>query len=113
MRNTDEIPNGSPRSREEAVLLYYLNERQIRVLNLLAENKTDKEIADELGLTEHTEHKIVRKLFDKLGIHKRDKLGRIWRELPSEKPVPPGPAKSGEEITAEFQHKRIPPGGGV
>jgi two-component system response regulator DevR len=48
-----------------------LSPQQQRVLALLAEGKTNKEIANELGLSEKTVKNYLASLFEKLGVTRR------------------------------------------
>ena len=46
-----------------------LSEREIQVLQLLAEGKPRKEVADELHLSRHTINNHVRHIYEKLHVH--------------------------------------------
>ena len=48
-----------------------LTQREHEVLGLLSKGHPDKIIADQLGISIHTVHEHVRKVFDKLGAHNR------------------------------------------
>ena len=48
-----------------------LTEREQRVLELVAADKRDKEIAEILGMSEHTVHNHWRHIYDKLRVHGR------------------------------------------
>jgi HD-GYP domain-containing protein (c-di-GMP phosphodiesterase class II) len=54
-----------------------LSERELDVSRLLARGKTNKEIADLLGISVRTVHNHVAHIFDKLGVHSRSGAA-IW-----------------------------------
>jgi HD-GYP domain-containing protein (c-di-GMP phosphodiesterase class II) len=54
-----------------------LSEREVDVSRLLARGKTNKEIADLLGISVRTVHNHVAHIFDKLGVHSRSGAA-IW-----------------------------------
>jgi HD-GYP domain-containing protein (c-di-GMP phosphodiesterase class II) len=57
--------------------LHGLSERELDVSRLLARGKTNKEIADLLGISVRTVHNHVAHIFDKLGVHSRSGAA-IW-----------------------------------
>ena len=54
-----------------------LSEREVDVSRLLARGKSNKEIADLLGISVRTVHNHVAHIFDKLGVHSRSGAA-IW-----------------------------------
>ena len=54
-----------------------LTERQLEVARLAARGLTDREIADELGLSPHTVHTHLRNIFVRLGISSREELPQL------------------------------------
>jgi DNA-binding NarL/FixJ family response regulator len=54
-----------------------LSEREVDVSRLLARGKTNKEIADLLGISVRTVHNHVAHIFDKLGVHSRSGVA-VW-----------------------------------
>jgi DNA-binding CsgD family transcriptional regulator len=59
----------------------YLSERELAVLDLVADGRTNGEIAETLVLSEGTVRTHVAHIFDKLDIHNRHHLGRVYRRL--------------------------------
>ena len=57
-----------------------LTPRQIAVLNLLADGKTNKEIADTLSIEPGTVKSHLSKLMSKYGLHTRTKLALLWAD---------------------------------
>lgn len=58
-------------AREEAQELAGLTAREIEVLALLAQGKTNKDIADALVISTNTVKRHLKAIFDKLGVHTR------------------------------------------
>jgi DNA-binding NarL/FixJ family response regulator len=61
------------------------NEREHRVIQLVAEGLKNKEVADAIGTTEHVVKNYLRVIYDKLGLWNRVELA-LWyesRRLPS------------------------------
>jgi HD-GYP domain-containing protein (c-di-GMP phosphodiesterase class II) len=63
--------------RSAAPTTHGLSERELDVSRLLARGKTNKEIADLLGISTRTVHNHVAHIFDKLGVHSRSGAA-IW-----------------------------------
>ena len=59
----------------------YLSERELAMLELVADGRTNGEIAETLVLSEGTVRTHVAHIFDKLDIHNRHHLGRVYRRL--------------------------------
>ena len=51
-----------------------LTERELNIVNLVAEGCTNRQIAAELGLNEHTLKSCLQRLFDKLGVSSRAEM---------------------------------------
>jgi DNA-binding NarL/FixJ family response regulator len=61
------------------------NEREHRVIQLVAEGLKNKEVADAIGTTEHVVKNYLRVIYDKLGLWNRVELA-LWyesRRIPS------------------------------
>jgi DNA-binding NarL/FixJ family response regulator len=76
-------PIGRGRSAAQQALLQTkkLNEREVRTLDLLADCLENKEIASELGVSMPVAAKIIRKVFLKLGVHRRTEAILRWKSL--------------------------------
>ena len=55
------------------------NEREQRVIELVARGLKNKEVADEIGTTEHVIKNYLRTIYDKLGLWNRVELA-LWYE---------------------------------
>lgn len=66
-----ELTNPSESSRETPETVGELTSREINVLSLIAEGKTNKEIADELVISENTVKIHLRNILDKLHLQNR------------------------------------------
>jgi len=55
------------------------NERERRVIELVAQGLKNKEVADEIGTTEHVVKNYLRVIYDKLGLWNRVELA-LWYE---------------------------------
>jgi len=55
------------------------NEREHRVIQLVAEGLKNKEVADAIGTTEHVVKNYLRVIYDKLGLWNRVELA-LWYE---------------------------------
>lgn len=61
------------------------SEREQRVIQLVAQGMKNREVADEIGTTEHVVKNYLRVIYDKLGLWNRVELA-LWyesRQLPS------------------------------
>lgn len=72
-------PEQSPADRIRALSL-----QERRVVALLTSGRTNKEIGDELGLTEKTVKNYVATIFDKLGIQRRAQAAALFTEAQNE-----------------------------
>jgi DNA-binding NarL/FixJ family response regulator len=57
----------------------YPSEREQRVIELVAQGLKNKEVADEIGTTEHVIKNYLRTIYDKLGLWNRVELA-LWYE---------------------------------
>jgi DNA-binding NarL/FixJ family response regulator len=55
------------------------NEREHRIIQLVAEGLKNKEVADAIGTTEHVVKNYLRVIYDKLGLWNRVELA-LWYE---------------------------------
>jgi len=55
------------------------NERERRVIELVAEGLKNKEVAEAIGTTEHVVKNYLRAIYDKLGLWNRVELA-LWHE---------------------------------
>lgn len=55
------------------------NEREYRIIELVAEGLKNKEVADAIGTTEHVVKNYLRVIYDKLGLWNRVELA-LWYE---------------------------------
>ena len=55
------------------------NHREQRVIELVAQGLKNKEVADEIGTTEHVVKNYLRNIYDKLGLWNRVELA-LWYE---------------------------------
>ncbi len=55
------------------------NERERRVIELVAQGLKNKEVADQIGTTEHVVKNYLRVIYDKLGLWNRVELA-LWYE---------------------------------
>jgi DNA-binding NarL/FixJ family response regulator len=62
----------------QAKMLNSLTRREREVLGLLANGKTDAEIAEALCLSAHTVNSHLRKIFLKLEVHNRTQAAAMW-----------------------------------
>ena len=46
-----------------------LSERERQVLDLLSHGHSEKQIADRLGISQHTVHTYIRRIYEKLHVH--------------------------------------------
>ena len=57
--------------KRKAFFMEFFTKREIELINLLSEGKSNKEIARELYLSVHTVKATLEKIYDKTGIHNR------------------------------------------
>ncbi len=67
LADADGLPGAGDGSRDDLGL----TDRELDVLRLVVDGRTNKSIADELFLSERTVHRHVSSIFDKLGVHSR------------------------------------------
>lgn len=77
VRPARRAPAASPRQLRER---FGLTPREAEVALLLAERKTNREIADELVISPHTARRHTERVLGKLGIHSRRSVGDKVRE---------------------------------
>jgi predicted ATPase/DNA-binding CsgD family transcriptional regulator len=71
----DAEPSGpSPRPERPATSPGHITEREGKVAALVADGLGNREIAEELGITEATAEAHVRHIFNKLGLHRRSQI---------------------------------------
>jgi two-component system, NarL family, response regulator DevR len=68
-----------------------LSGQEKKVLNLVAEGRTNKQVADTLMLTEGTVKNYLATIFGKLGVKNRTEAVVLWLKMSSESPTKPGP----------------------
>jgi len=65
--------------------------RQLRVIELVAQGFTNKEIAEELGISEHVVRNYLGKIYDKIGVSNRVELALwYWARRQEGKPLRTG-----------------------
>lgn len=57
-----------------------LSEREVQVLRLIAKGLLYKEVADELGISTHTVHTLLKRIYAKLHVHNRRAAVRVARQ---------------------------------
>jgi len=62
------------------------NEREQRVIQLVAQGLKNREVADAIGTTEHVVKNYLRVIYDKLGLWNRVELA-LWYESRQPQPV--------------------------
>jgi DNA-binding NarL/FixJ family response regulator len=62
------------------------NEREQRVIQLVAQGLKNKEVAEEIGTTEHVVKNYLRVIYDKLGLWNRVELA-LWYEARRPEPM--------------------------
>lgn len=84
----------SHEDRALAARLKGLTPQQFRVLQLIAEGKLNKQIADRLAITERTVKAHVSAIFERLGVRNRTQAGVLLRQLDvsdaAQAPIPAG-----------------------
>jgi DNA-binding NarL/FixJ family response regulator len=71
----------APQDRELAQRLNALTPQQSRVLGMVAEGLLNKQIADQLGISERTVKAHLSALFERLGVRNRTQAGVLLRSL--------------------------------
>lgn len=72
------VRNGPPQSEHDR--LAQLSAQERRVLSLVAEGKTNKEIADQMGLSDKTVKNYLSNIFEKLQISRRSQAAVLYAE---------------------------------
>jgi DNA-binding CsgD family transcriptional regulator/Lon protease-like protein len=75
--------SASPRSASSQMNLSLLSKRELEVVRGLCEGLTNREIAERLGLSQHTIKNYLLRLFDKLGVSSRVEL--LFKALTEER----------------------------
>jgi DNA-binding CsgD family transcriptional regulator len=75
--------SASPRSTSSQMNLNLLSKRELEVVRGLCEGLTNREIAERLGLSQHTIKNYLLRLFDKLGVSSRVEL--LFKALTEER----------------------------
>ncbi len=78
------VRNGTPQSEQDK--LAQLSAQERRVLALVAEGKTNKEIAEQMGLSDKTVKNYLSNIFEKLQISRRSQAAVLYAE--SRQPAP-------------------------
>jgi two-component system, NarL family, response regulator DevR len=73
-----------------------LSPQERRVLALVAEGKTNKEIAVVLGLSDKTVKNYFSNLLEKLGINRRSQAAAFYVQIAATNPEPPPPQTAGQ-----------------
>lgn len=83
------VRNGAPQSEQDK--LSQLSAQERRVLALVADGKTNKEIAEQMGLSDKTVKNYLSNIFEKLQISRRSQAAVLYAESRSESrpPMPP------------------------
>jgi len=74
-----------PRSLEELGLRFGLTRRELAVARLLADGRSNGEVAGQLGLSIHTARRHVEHVLSKLGVHSRAAVGAKLREVDAQR----------------------------
>jgi len=65
------VSSGTEEAHDPLPLIDPLNEREIEILSLASTCLTNKQIADQLGMTVATVKWYMQRIYSKLGVHKR------------------------------------------
>jgi len=76
-RMVDRIRKTSPLDKEQSILYNKLTEREIEVTRLIVQGKNNKQIAQELYISESTVKNHISNIMDKLSIKSRTELVTI------------------------------------
>lgn len=77
----ERAPTQSPQDRDLSRRLGSLTPQQYRVLELVAQGKLNKQIADAMGIQERTVKAHLQAIFEKLGARNRTQAGVCLRQL--------------------------------
>jgi two-component system response regulator DevR len=78
------VRNGAPQNEEDKIAQLSAQER--RVLALVADGKTNKEIAEQMGLSDKTVKNYLSNIFEKLQISRRSQAAVLYAESRGSKP---------------------------
>ncbi len=67
--------------RNDHVLSEGLSDREVEILRLIARGLLYKEVADELGISTHTVHTFLKRIYSKLHVHNRRAAVRVARKV--------------------------------
>lgn len=81
------VRNGAPQSEQDK--LAQLSAQERRVLALVAEGKTNKEIAEQMGLSDKTVKNYLSNIFEKLQISRRSQAAVLYAESRGGPPTQP------------------------
>lgn len=81
LRGPVEADPVDPQDRDVASRLARLTPQQVRVLQLLAQGRLNKQIADSLGIQERTVKAHVSAIFERLGVRNRTQAGVLLSSL--------------------------------
>jgi len=85
------VRNGPPQSEQDK--LSQLSTQERRVLALVAEGKTNKEIAEQMALSDKTVKNYLSNIFEKLKINRRSQAAVLYAENRGGSKVPSGPSR--------------------
>ena len=85
------VRNGPPQSEQDK--LAQLSTQERRVLALVAEGKTNKEIAEQMTLSDKTVKNYLSNIFEKLKINRRSQAAVLFAENRGSPKVPSGPSR--------------------
>jgi DNA-binding NarL/FixJ family response regulator len=78
------MPASEPTSPAEPPMMSLLTRRMRQILELLVQGKSEKEVASELGVSPHTVHIHVTRMYSRLGVNSRaELLARFYRQGPA------------------------------
>ena len=74
-------PHTSNIDRSTAILKYELTNREIEILDLIAQGKTYKEISDELFISLNTSKSHIKNIYQKLGVSNKTQAANLWNSV--------------------------------
>jgi DNA-binding NarL/FixJ family response regulator len=78
------MPASEPTSPAEPPMMSLLTRRMRQILELLVQGKSEKEVASDLGVSPHTVHIHVTRMYSRLGVNSRaELLARFYRQGPA------------------------------
>jgi len=76
-----------PAAADERPMMSLLTRRMRQILELLVQGQSEKEVAHHLGLSPHTVHIHVTRMYTRLGVNSRaELLARFYRQEPASNP---------------------------